>query len=178
MHVSNLVSLIQVNFSFRVATIGGHTVYKIEDTMIYPINLPGSKPTHPDESKWVSNKCYNNLSNCEHNVEWLQHCIVHVSSLHEVPLDSCRMLVVLFFLQVLEGVSKRRLIKQLLLQLFVRPHSFPPVPDADQPRSLSCTVPQVHLERSHVDGVWGSSSSQVGPAHHLWLCGTVQYPWL
>ena len=40
-------------FVSRVAIIGGHVLYKIEDTLIYPIMQPGSKPYHPDESKLV-----------------------------------------------------------------------------------------------------------------------------
>lgn len=49
--IHNVALIKFVDPSYRVAAVGGHTVYKIEDTMIYPINATGSRPTHPDESK-------------------------------------------------------------------------------------------------------------------------------
>ena len=37
----------------RVATIGGHVVYKIEDTMIYPVSNWAGKPSSADETKYA-----------------------------------------------------------------------------------------------------------------------------
>ena len=37
--------------SYSVASLGGHALYKIEDSMIYPITFPISKPSNPDEGR-------------------------------------------------------------------------------------------------------------------------------
>lgn len=54
---------IYFGFIYSVATIGGHVLYKIEDTMIYPIMQQGSKPSHPDESKYITNYV---IKGCNH----------------------------------------------------------------------------------------------------------------
>uniref|UniRef100_A0A1X7STP5 Uncharacterized protein n=1 Tax=Amphimedon queenslandica TaxID=400682 RepID=A0A1X7STP5_AMPQE len=36
-----------------VANIGGHILYKIEDTAMHCLSAPTGRPAHPDESKYV-----------------------------------------------------------------------------------------------------------------------------
>ncbi len=48
-----LVTL-HVFFSRSVATIGGHVIYKIKDTVMYPVSNSNSKPSHPDEARYAS----------------------------------------------------------------------------------------------------------------------------
>jgi hypothetical protein len=36
-----------------VATIGGHVLYKIEDTLVYPISSSAGRPTNADESRYL-----------------------------------------------------------------------------------------------------------------------------
>jgi hypothetical protein len=36
-----------------VASLGGHTLYKIEDSIIYPISFTTSKPNNPDEGRYL-----------------------------------------------------------------------------------------------------------------------------
>uniref|UniRef100_A0A1X7T9H9 Uncharacterized protein n=1 Tax=Amphimedon queenslandica TaxID=400682 RepID=A0A1X7T9H9_AMPQE len=36
-----------------VANIGGHILYKIEDTAMYCLLAPTGRPAHPDESKYL-----------------------------------------------------------------------------------------------------------------------------
>ena len=36
---------------FRVACLGGHVLYKIEDSLIYPVSYTSSKPNNPDEGR-------------------------------------------------------------------------------------------------------------------------------
>ena len=40
-------------FFISVATIGGNVIYRIEDTAIYPVSNMASKPTNPDEGRYV-----------------------------------------------------------------------------------------------------------------------------
>lgn len=38
---------------YRIATIGGHIIYKIEDTIMHPVTTSVNKPINPDESRYL-----------------------------------------------------------------------------------------------------------------------------
>lgn len=51
-----------IYFFSSIASIGGHLIYKVEDTMIYPISNLANRPTNPNESKYVSATIFVDLS--------------------------------------------------------------------------------------------------------------------
>ena len=65
-----LVTTIKIAFFYRVALIGGHTVYKIDDTDIIPIanDQDFARMNSPDEAKyrWIFDCiiCLHFVSNC------------------------------------------------------------------------------------------------------------------
>ena len=48
------VSLIVAYLFSSIASVGGHLIYKVEDTVIYPISNLANRPTNPNEAKCVS----------------------------------------------------------------------------------------------------------------------------
>ncbi len=36
-----------------IATVGGHIIYRIEDTQLHHLSIPSNKPINPDESKYL-----------------------------------------------------------------------------------------------------------------------------
>ena len=42
-----------------MATIGGHILYKVEDTEIHPVNPVVGRPVHPDEARYL--KIFHNV---------------------------------------------------------------------------------------------------------------------